>query len=144
MSATLTIQGLDAFREALRNLPAELTAEANSIVQGAATAAAAGARANYGRHRRTGDLENKVTVKPRAQGPLSASYQVKSGSRLAFIFEHGTQVRHYVTSGGRRHLTGKMPPFHAFVPPVLTARRAMNQSLIDLLRRHGLVVTGGV
>ena len=142
MSAQLTLHGVEELREALRNLPAELAGEAGHLVLGAANGAAVDVRANYGRHRRTGDLQDKVTVAPLATGALTAGAKVTSGSRLATIFEYGTQARHYVTVAGHTHRTGRMPPFHAFVPPVVRARRRMQQDLIDLLTRHGLQVTG--
>lgn len=128
--------GLDELREALRNLPAELTGEASRIVQAAANGAAAQIKAAY--PRRTGNLGDGVTVETISGGQFTAGAIVKNTSKHAFIFENGTQARHTAIGANR----GSMPPGHAFVPAIIRKRRWMDEQHIDLLRRHGLTVEG--
>jgi hypothetical protein len=127
--------GLDELREALRNLPAELTGEASHIVEGAANGAAAQIKAKYAR--RTGKLGDGVSVEKVSGGRFSAGAIVKNTAKIAFVFENGTQARHTAIGANR----GSMPPGHVFVPIVIRKRRQMNEQLIDLLQRNGLVVT---
>jgi hypothetical protein len=138
----LTLTGVAELRAALQALPAELAGEAGHLVEAAANGAALEVRRAYGAHRVTGNLQEHVLVNTRAAGPLGVNYQVKSSARHAWLFEYGTQARHYVTVKGRRHVTGRMPPANLFVPIAIRARRAMAATLVDLLERHGLTVTG--
>ena len=141
----LVLTGMAELKAALRALPAELAGEAGHLVQAAANGAALDARTVYGAHRRTGNLQEHVTVEARASGPLGASYQVRSTARHAWLFEYGSQARHYITVRGHRHVTGRMPAAgtNGVVPVFIRARRAMEATLVDLLERHGLTVTGG-
>lgn len=138
----LTITGAEELRAALRQLPAELAAEAGAIVAGAAERTAAAARSAYESHRHTGALAEGVSVIRAGGSPLAAVYRVRSGSRLAVIFERGTQARHYVTVRGRTHVTGRMPAARVLVPAAERARAAMMADLVALVERAGLTVTG--
>lgn len=141
MSANrLKFDGLDELREQLRKLPQELAAEASGIVLTVAYAAAAEMRAGYEAHRVSGELAEGVTVTRFDAGKVAAGVIVKNRSKLAFIFENGTQTRQTALGANR----GSMPPGHVFVPAITKARRSMYAKLKDLLARHGLVVSGDV
>lgn len=132
----LVLNGLDELRQALRTLPADLTAEASHLIEGVANGAAADIKAAY--PVRTGNLRNHLTVTHFERGRFSAGAIVKNTAKHASIFEHGTQARHTAIGAHR----GSMPPGHVFVPRMIRARRRMYQGLKDLLSRHGLLVSG--
>jgi hypothetical protein len=132
--------GLEELKAALRTLPAELTNEGGVITQQHAYAGAAAVRAEYEKHRRAGELADHVTVQSLAGGPLGVGLVVKSAGKDAWLFEHGSQARHTAIGANR----GSMPATPTFIPIMMRFRRAMYLALADLLRRHGLVVTGQV
>lgn len=138
MSSRIVWNGLAELREALRNLPAELTAEASHIVDGVANAAAADIKEGY--PARTGNLRDHVFVSHRDKGRFAAGAVVKNTAKHAWIFENGTQARHTDIGSDR----GSMPPGHVFIPAVIKRRRIMYQQLRALLERHGLKVLGDV
>jgi hypothetical protein len=140
MSVTLHWSGLDDFKVNLAALPDTLGAEADPIVDAAANAAAAEIRAGY--PGTAASLAGHVFVSRLDKGKTTSARLVKNTSPLAFIFENGTQVRHYVSVHGKPHLTGRMPPLHVFVPPIIKHRRAMYVELKALLERNGLIVIG--
>jgi hypothetical protein len=142
VSVTLQWSGLEELRAELRRLPEELTGEASNIVEGAANAAAADAKQGYGKHRVTGHLQDGVIVTHFDKGRFSAGAIVKNTAKHAWIFENGTQARHYITVNGKRHVTGAMPAFRVFIPAMQRRRRSMYQRLKDLLVRKGLSVSG--
>jgi hypothetical protein len=102
-------------------------------------------RAGY-RSRETGDLESHVFVVNADAGRYGAGMEVKSTAKHAWIFENGSEARHYITKKGRRHATGAMwgrrPGGHVFIPAMARARFRMWTSLAALLVRHGLKVSG--
>lgn len=130
--------GLDELRESLRHLPETLKAEAAHIVEGAANGAEVDMRAGYP----AGELRDGVRVTHFSGGKFSAGAIVKSTSKLAWLYENGSEARHYVTVRGNRHLTGKMPAKHVFIPAAMRARRRMYQQLKEMLQRQGLKVSG--
>ncbi len=140
-------EGLDELREALQNLPAELTDEASAIVFDAGNAAADTVRAIYERHEVTGHLANAVSVSAQTTGEYGAGVVIKVADPIAWLYDNGSQARHYITKAkGVTHETGKMwggtPPTHAFSGTMARGRRAMWGQLKDLLVSHGLVVSG--
>lgn len=140
MSARVKWEGLTELRAELRRLPAALAEEARLIVHSAAEAA--GDRIRHDYPRKAGNLADHVTVEQVGSGPFGAGYIVKSTAKHAFIFEHGTQARHYLTVNGVKHLTGKMPPAHVFVRNATRSRREMYELLKEMLIEHGLRVSG--
>ena len=135
-SNKFVFSGLDELKQALRTLPADLTGEASHIVQNAAGAAEADIKAGY--PVRTGDLRDHVLSAPLPTGAFARGMVVKNTSKLAYIFENGTQARHTSLGANR----GSMPPGHVFLPAVIKRRRIMYSELKDLVTRHGLMVTG--
>lgn len=132
--------GLAELRAALRALPSELTGEASHIVGGSADDAATEVKAHYARGK-TGNLINGVVVEHIDPGPFAAGAVVKSKAKQAWMYENGTQVRHTQTGANR----GVMPPAkpgRAFIPTIIRKRKQMYERLAELLKRHGLQVTG--
>jgi len=138
-------EGLDELKAALRTLPAELAAEAAGIVTGAAERAKQDIASSY--PERTGNLRKSLTLSRGSKvGRFGTSRILKNNSKIAWIYDNGSQARHYITKAGKKHETGKMwgqrPPTHLFVGTVIRQRRAMYERLKELLTRHGLQVSG--
>jgi hypothetical protein len=136
--STVTWTGLDELKQQLRELPKNLHGEASHICEAEANAAAATIKAGY--PVKTGDLRDKLTVERVDAGPFSTGFVVKNTSKLAYIFENGTQARHTAKGWNR----GRMPPGRVFIPTVARRRRTMYQNLKAMLERYGLTVTGDV
>ena len=139
---SLVFDGLAQLQKDLLNLPTDLQAEAGHIVEAHANAAAARIKDTYSQHWITGELTKKVTVDFDLTTGVAASAVLKNTSKLAYIFENGTEARHYVTVNGKQHLTGAMPGFHVLVPRVMQERRNMQIDLAAMVASHGLTVTG--
>jgi hypothetical protein len=135
MSAKFGIDGLAELRAELRRLPEDLQGEAAHFVEAEGNGAALDIRRAYGQHRRTGNLQERVTVMIE-RTKFGVSVEVKSADPIANIFEKGTEARH-TDAGANR---GVMPAGHAFIPPMVRARRRVNAFLRSLLERKGLLV----
>lgn len=144
----IVFQGLDQLRAELRNLPAELTGEATSIVMDTAIQTKETVGAVYAKHRHTGNLLHDLTLHVEEIGPFGTSAEVRSRAFHAWLFEKGSQARHYFTVNGKRVDTGEMwgktsnPPTHIVARTASRMRRLMNQKLRALVERKGLTVTG--
>jgi len=136
----LVWDGLAELRAELQKLPEQLTGEAAHLIEAAANSAKVDIAAAY--PWRTGNLRKKTTVAVLARKGLIVGAVVKNTSKLATVVENGSQARHYLTVNGVKHLTGKMPAQHVFVPRIVKARRKLTQDLKDMVARHGAVVTG--
>lgn len=136
---SLTISGLDALRDALRELPETLTTEAGAIITDAARTTFDEVRAAYGGHVHTGNLVKGLRLKTLTAGRFGVRMEVRSAAQHALLFEIGTQLR-YTRRGAAR---GRMPPANIFIPTAQRNRRAMYRDLVALLERQGLTVTGG-
>lgn len=134
--------GLNELREALRNLPADLTGDASLVVEIAAEGAADTVRVVYEAHRRTGKLAEGVVVEPKATGPFAATKVVRSKAKHAWLFDNGSQARHWASGKSTGVMWGKTPPTHVFVQTMIRARRKMYEDLKDLLVQNGLSVSG--
>jgi len=157
---SLQWDGLKEFEEEFGKIPETLTTEAAPIVKRNATNAAADVRAAYpvrttgltptARRRKPwyppGLLKGRVFVSTLGAVRGSLGVVVKSNDPIAWLFDNGSQARHYVTRGGATHNTGEMwgptPPTHLFVRTMIQHRRVMYGELKDLLVKHGFVVTG--
>lgn len=132
-------EGIEELRASLRKLPVDLRDDAEEIVFDSANEAADDIRAGYASHRRSGELADKVeVVQLRGAGTAFAGSIVQNKSKLAFIFENGTQARHTAIGANR----GAMPAAHVFVPAVIKRRKEMYERLRVMVRSHGLSVTG--
>jgi hypothetical protein len=104
-------------------------------VREAADQAAAEIRAAYPTGK-TGNLKKGVKVTKGDGGRFGTVYVVRNVAPHAFIYENGTQVRHF--KGASR---GAMPPGRVFVPIIARRRRRMDTDLIAMVNNTGLVVT---
>lgn len=129
--------GLEDFKRALRALPTDLAGEASRVIEARANGAAVDVRSGYGRHRRSGRLQDSVTATVERTG-LNVSAVVRSGARHAHLFEYGTQTRQTAIGANR----GAMPAEPVFVPVMIRTRRRLYDELIGILERAGLRVTG--
>jgi len=134
------IAGLDDLKKALRALPAELADDAAGLVRSHALNAAGAIRAGYAR--RTGNLQAGVYATDLGVGTkFGARWIVRSRAPHAYIYEYGTQARHYFTPKGAKHATGIMPAApagRAFIPRMIEARRRLYAELEWVLVRNGL------
>jgi hypothetical protein len=138
MASSMRWDGLKEFREELRQLPEALRGQAAKVVEGEVNAAYVTVKRVYEAHRFTGNLSNKLAIAPlKVSGQLTTGLILKSGSPLAWLFDNGTQARHYVTVNGVTHVTGRMPGFHVFGRTVAFTRRKIRGLLIEMVRRHG-------
>ena len=138
----IVFSGLEELKAQLRALPAELADEANIIVQEHAHTAAAAVVAVYQQHRVSGDLADHVVVEVNAAGRFGVAVAVHSKAKHAWLFDNGSQARHWASGKSTGTMWGKTPPTHVFVKTMIRFRRAMYVALSDMLRRHGLIVTG--
>lgn len=138
---SVTVTGLDELRASLVNMPKALTVEAGRDVEAAANGAAATIMSFYGAHHVTGGLRDSVRVEHKDHGGLRAESVVRIKSPLAWLFDRGTQARHYTTHNGVRHLTGRMPPTHIVARTASRARRALQNKHRAMLERTGATVT---
>lgn len=127
----LTFEGIQEFYSDLRELAPRLSGEGQRLREASANSAALEVRTAYGKHRRTGTLQDRVTVQH-----SQFRSTVKNGAPHAWIFEHGTQARHTSLGVSR----GAMPPGHIFVPIMIRARRKLLEALKALVQRSGLRV----
>jgi Bacteriophage HK97-gp10, putative tail-component len=137
MSVRFQWHGMEEMKAELQNLAPAMAAEARGIVTRYGDLAAAQIIAGY--PDRTGTtLRAKVRVVPSDGGPFGAAVTVQNTSKLASIFEDGTQARHTALGANR----GSMPPGHVFIPTMMRVRFEMfDVALRALLIRQGLVVT---
>ena len=149
MSARIYFDGLEALKAAFLALPAEQKGEATGIVMNAAQQAKAEIAAAYplgpeGRRTKPGNLRRGVKVTVKEIGPYGVAAQVRSTAPHAWLYEHGTQARHYITKNGVRHETGAMPPTPVLIPTMVRSRKAMYVRLADtVIKAHGLTVVWG-
>lgn len=137
MSWALRFDGLEEFKADLRRLPEELAEEGGAIVENHAEEAAAAIKQSYPRV--TGNLREGMEVE-HFHTPFGTTSVVRNRAPHAFIFENGTEARHYFTDGGVKKEVGRMPPGHVFVPIIIRYRRRMNDALKALMTDKGLEV----
>lgn len=135
MSSSLTFEGLDDLRAALRALPHELAQEGGDVIVETTNNAADEIMAGYPDV--TGHLRGgvKFSIERSEFGVIGI---VKNTAKLANIFEVGSQARHTELGANR----GSMPPGHVFVPVVMRRRRQMYDQLKDVLAKAGIEVSG--
>ncbi len=126
--------GLEEFKAQLRSLPSDLAGEAGHIVEASVNAAETAIKAGYDGRKELVDHVSSDIV----ETAFGAEGIVRNTSKLAWIYENGTQARHYITRRGVTHLTGSMPPGHVFIPNAQRERRRMYEELKDMIARHPL------
>jgi len=138
MASTMEWRGLKELQAELRALPADCQTEAGHIVEGHVNAAYVTIKRVYEAHRFTGTLSNRLTI-----STVKLGLVLRSGSALAWLFDHGSQARHYITENGVTHLTGRMPARPIFGRTVGFAKRKIRADLKAMLLRRGAArVTG--
>jgi hypothetical protein len=130
------------FIRELRNLPAEMTADAGQIVMDAANSGADTVRGIYAQHRVTGNLAKGVKVGVEYVGRFGAGAVVRSSAPHAWLFDNGSAARHWAGGKSTGKMWGRSAPTHAFVRTMIAARRRMYDRLAELLERAGFSVTG--
>jgi len=133
MAAWFTIDGLNEFKVALQQLPAELKGGATTIVLEAAAHARDEIVAAYPQGP-TGNLKKGVRMFVKNIGPFGVSAQVRSTAPHAWLYEHGRCRWGSVTT----------PPAFVFIPTMERTRRAMYHQLATLMRNAGLTVSEGI
>lgn len=127
--------GLDEYREQLRQLPEACLGEARKAIEGEANASYVTIASVYEAHRFTGTLRRLLTLSPLTlKGQLTTGLVLKSGSPLAWLFDHGSEARHWKRNG---KYVGRMPATFIFTRTVGRARRRLTEQFIALLFRHG-------
>jgi hypothetical protein len=144
VSGSVRWTGLAEFRQQLRTLPDDLAGEAGAIVLASGQNAFNEVMAGYPEI--TGNLKRGLKLSKSSAGRFGASVRLSNRARHAWLFDHGSQARHYVTKSGATHVTGKMwgrtAPTHVFVRAVMKHKRYMIEFLKNMVRRHGLKVAG--
>jgi len=135
MPVKLKIDGLEAMKAALRQLPEDLRDESRAIVGRHLDDAESTIRASYAAHRRSGNLEKGLQSNTK-ESRFGVTSVLRNRAYHAYLFEVGTELPR---AGG----TGRMPAAKIFIPTVMRARRAMMADLIALVERHGLRTSGG-
>jgi hypothetical protein len=139
MSASLRFDGLHEYIALLRQMPAEATAEAETLIHGRAADAVNAMAAGYAAHRRSGNLADGLSLKVEHSGRYGVAVVVRNRSKHAWMFENGTDARHTAIGANR----GSMPPGHVFIPEMERARRDVRGLLTELLESYGMTVTDG-
>lgn len=137
--------GLQELQAQLRTLPERLKQEAGGIVLAAGERARARIYDAYGE--KSGDLRSHLYVKASSQGLYGAGVLLVNNAKHAWLWDNGSEARHYTTKNGVRHATGRMwgksSPPHTFVRIAMDERERMYEELADLLRDEGLTVLYG-
>lgn len=133
----IRFDGLDELRTQLRQLPAHLTDEAKGIVTEAMEDARRDVVRGYPQGP-TGNLRRMVSIVRQVGGQFVTGGVLRNRAPHAYMFEHGTQVRH--TNAGINR--GRMPPGRVWIPAMIRHRRRMYERLKALLTREGLTVSG--
>ena len=138
MASGMEWRGMDELQKELRALPESCRSEAEKHLEDHVHAAFVTIKRVYDAHRFTGTLSARLSISPmRSVGVMSAGLVLRSGSPLAWLFDNGSQARHYVTEKGKTHLTGRMPANHVFSRTVGFTRRKLLTELKEMLLRKG-------
>jgi len=142
MKAFVVWNGLQEYMDALRQMPAECAGEAKHIVEGEVNAAYVTISAVYGAHRHTGTLQKRLTITNlKVGGQYTTGLKLTSGSPIAWLFDNGSQARHYTSANGVEHKTGAMwgktPPTHIFTKTVAKGKRAVVDRIKTMMLRRG-------
>lgn len=137
MGVKLQMQGLMELRQALRNLPEDLTDEASAIVQAHADDAQARIVRAYAEGP-TGNLRRGVT-KDHYKSRFTTNAIVRSRAKHAWLYERGTGARR-TDKGANRGRMPEAPESNKMIPIVVKKRRQMVEALKIMVRRAGFQV----
>lgn len=136
--------GLAEYKAELKQLPTELTGEAAKVIEGEVKGAYVAISGVYGRHRHTGTLQKRLKIAPlKIKGNETTGLELKSGSPLAWLFDNGSQARHWASGKSTGRMWGRTPPTHIFAKTVGIAKRDIVRLLKAMVLRRGATsVTG--
>lgn len=140
MSNRLTFDGLAELRRELKNLPQEMTGEARHEVEAAANGAASEIKRGYPAI--SGRLRDGVIVTHLDPGPFGAGAEVKNTAPHAWLYDNGSQARHWISGKSTGRMWGHTRPTHHFVRNAIKARKRMYERLKAMIARKGFVVSG--
>lgn len=138
MNVKFVFEGMDAFKQALRQLPEDLAHEGGVIVEAQAREAARQIQDAYPQGP-TGNLRRGVTTQVE-HTKFGVIARIRSRARHSHLFEKGTGLRR-TSKGWNRGRMPAGPVQERMVPIVVRRRRIMVDALKGLLRRAGFVVT---
>jgi len=139
MAARLEMQGLSELRAALRNLPEDLAAEADVIVQAQAAEAQRQIQQAYAEGP-TGNLRRMVT-RTKESSRYGSAALVRSRAPHSHLYERGSKPRKTAT-GANRGAMPEAPDVNRMIPIVVRRRRVMVEALIAMVRKAGFLVEG--
>lgn len=134
MPVNLFLDGLDELRNALRDMPDQLTNDAIAIVATAAHDTASDIKGQYP----SGPMRDGVVVVDRS-APYRARFVVESRTAQAVWWEFGTQNR--VTQQGWNRGAEKAHPDQSLIRIAKFYRARMHAALVELVRSAGFTVT---
>jgi len=138
MAKGVVWNGLDEYLAELRKLPEDCVGEAEKMATGAANAAFVKIATVYVAHEFTGTLRRLLTLKPAMnKGALATGVVLRSGSPLAWLFDNGSQARHWASGKSTGKMWGRSAPTHIFSSTVGKARRELAAQLRAMLMRRG-------
>jgi hypothetical protein len=132
--------GLDELLAEIAAMPESCAGEAAKLVDGAAN----GAYVDIGRAYpfKFGELRKGMRLKSVVKKGLVVGAEVQNVANIAWIFEKGSEVRHYFTVNGVKKLVGRMPASHLFGRRAARARRRLTQELKAMKALRLATVTG--
>lgn len=143
MSAKLTWVGLREYRAALLTLPEDSSVEAAKVMDGEINGAYVEISQVYGQHRHTGALQRRLQIQPLVSRGLTVGRKLRSGSPIAWLFDNGSQARHWANGKSTGRMWGHTPPTHIFRRSEGRARARILTQLVEMMRRRGAsTVTG--
>jgi hypothetical protein len=137
MGASVKWEGLDELRAALRQLPADLTAEASLLLEGVANGAMADMRAEYP----PGELRDGLSQTTLTAGRFGTGIRIRNSSGWSWHWDHGTRLRHWRQGKSTGAEWGETTPKHTFGRAMAVGRRRWYTQAAQMLERNGLTVT---
>jgi hypothetical protein len=137
---SLVWDGFAEFRAALDALPEDCRAEAATLIAAEVKTAYTLIAAVYAAHRVTGTLVARLQITT-----IPGGFRLVSGSPIAWLFDNGSQARHWRSGKSTGTMWGKTPPTHIFARTVGVARRTLTARFTAMLTRRGaasVTVTG--
>jgi hypothetical protein len=135
--ATMVWDGFQEYLDELRKLPEDCAVEAANLTESGVNAAYQTISQVYGQHRFTGTLQSRLRIKTVRVGRLIKGLVLESGSPIAWLFDNGSQARHWASGKSTGKMWGRTAPTHIFAKTVARERRKLTQQFKDMLLRRG-------
>src|SRR5262252_9463827 len=140
---TFQLRGVEELLADLTALPDSLRDDAATIIETEAKTAHDAIHAVYAEHVDSGRLVNSLHVERlNTTGAFGVGYRVRSDDPIAWLFDNGSQARHWASGKATGAMWGDTAPTHIFVRSLIAARRNMALKLAALLTRAGLRPSG--